>query len=132
MNKTFIYGAIAAMVLLGLSGAILLILFDKDVTAFITFFGTTLAVAISATVTINALSEIKKDQSDMKEQQNAVAKSVNGNTTKLLEMASKSVDTEEEALELERIARDNQVLKSTLTGPIPTTRREYMERLDNA
>lgn len=130
MNKTVIYLAIAAMVLLGLTGAILLILFDKDATAFITFFGTTLAVAIAATVNINALSEIKRDQSDMKEQQNAVARSVNGNTTKLLEMATKSVDTEEEAVELERIARDNQVLKETLTGPIPT-RKAYRESVEN-
>lgn len=114
MNKTLTFLGIISIVLIGLVGVVILMIFKIDATAFITLFSTTLPIAITAAITIDGLSKLKAQTDAVQETTARVAKSVNGNTTALIELASKNNLTLEEQEALAYIENDNRDMLASL------------------
>ena len=83
-NLTIIFIALAAIVLVGLAGGVVLTIADKDATPFYGFFTATLA-------TVVAFAGIIRSQSAIAEKVTQVETKVNGNLTRLIDIASNKV-----------------------------------------
>lgn len=79
-NLTIIFVALAAIVLVGLAGGVVLTIADKDATAFYGFFTATLA-------TVVAYAGIIRGQSSISEKVAQVETKVNGNLSRLIDIA---------------------------------------------
>lgn len=116
MNKTLAFLGIIAIALIGLAGVVILMLFKVDATAFIAMFSTMLPIVITAAITIDGLSKIKEQQAVTQEVAMKTAKSVNGNTTALIELATKNNLTYEEQEIVARVENDNRDLAEAIAG----------------
>lgn len=116
MNKTLAFLGIIAIVLLGFAGIVVLMIFNVDATIFIALFSTTLPIVITAAVTIDGLAKIKAEQAVTNEVAVKTAKSVNGNTTALIELASRNNLTYEEQETIARAENDNRDLATAIAN----------------
>lgn len=116
MNKTLAFLGILSIVLIGLAGAVILMVAKVDATAYITLFSTTLPIAITAAITIDGLSKIKAQQEATQAVAVKTAKSVNGNTTALIELASKNALSYDEQETIARAENDNRDLAAAING----------------
>lgn len=116
MNKTLVFAGIALIAALGLIGVVILMLNKVDATPFIAMFGTMLPIVITAAVTIDGLAKIKEQAEATQAVAVRTAKSVNGNTTALIELASKNNLTYEEQEIIARAENDNRDLADTIAG----------------
>lgn len=116
MNKTLAFLGIIAIALIGLTGVVILMINKVDATAFIAMFSTMLPIVITAAITIDGLSKIKEQQAVTQEVAMKTAKSVNGNTTALIELATKNNLTLEEQEVVARVENDNRDLAAAIAG----------------
>lgn len=116
MNKTLAFIGIIAIVLLGLAGVIVLMALSIEATPFITLFSTTIPIVITAAITIDGLSKIKEQQAVTQNIAVKTAKSVNGNTTALIGLASKNSLTIEEQEIIARAENDNRDLEAAIAS----------------
>ena len=103
MSKTPAYLGVISIVIVGLAGVVVLTVFDKDTAPLISLFTTTLPIAITAGVTFYSIDKVKAQTAK-------IAKSVNGNTSTLLELATRNNLTVEEQHEIARIENENRDL----------------------
>lgn len=87
-NLTIIFIALAAIVLMGLAGGIVLTIADKDATAFYGFFTATLA-------TVVAFGGLIRSQSAIADKVTQVETKVNGNLTRLIDIAGGKVKADQ-------------------------------------
>lgn len=100
MNKTIAFLGIIGLVIVGIAGVTVLIAIGRDATPIIGFIGTLLAVVVAAALQLNSNQKIA-------ERQEHIAKSVNGNTTKLLGMIDQRNLSYDDQLALGQIEADN-------------------------
>jgi hypothetical protein len=105
-NLTIIFIVLAAIVLVGLAGGVVLTIADKDATPFYGFFTATLA-------TVVAFGGIIRGQSKIDEKVTQVSANVNGRLSQLIDLAtSRGTPTDAERAQLEHIIEQ--------TGVTPT------------
>lgn len=109
MNKTAAYLGIIGVVLIGLIGVIVLMVQGVDAGPFIGLFTTTLGTAITAAVTLYGLERVR-------EQNEKISRSVNGNTAKLLSLIQRDALTPDEAAEVARIENDARDMMGNVRG----------------
>lgn len=109
MNKTVVFVAIAGITIVGVCGIVLLVALDKDAQPVISMLGTTLAVVISAALTLGGLQQVAQ-------QQEKISKNVNGNTSRLLGLVQRDALTPDEAEDVARIENDNRDLVAKYEG----------------
>ena len=99
MNKTVAYVGIVVIAFGGLAGTVVLTAMQVDTGSFVGLFTTTLGTAITAGVTLYGLGQVR-------EQNDRISRSVNGNTAKLLSLIQRDALTPAEAEEVARIEND--------------------------
>jgi len=97
INLTIIFVAISVITVVGLIGGIYLTVHDKDATAFYGFFTTTL-------VTVVGFAGLARSQGSISENIQQVKSNVNGNLTRLIDLATKNTTTRAEAAEIRDIS----------------------------
>lgn len=103
MNKTIVFLGILGFTIVGIAGVTVLLALGRDATPVIGFVGTTLTVVIAAALQLSSNQKIAQRQEH-------IAKSVNGNTTKLLGMIDKDKLTFDDQIALGQIEADNNTL----------------------
>src|SRR4051812_10513660 len=105
MDKTKMYLVLGGLAALGLVGVFLIIIFRPDASATaIAFVIQILGLASTGGVTIYMLGKAKADIEQVKDQNAVIAKSVNGNTDKLLSLVGDQLTPEERAAYDEHLA----------------------------
>lgn len=109
MNKTAAYIGIIIIAAAGLGGTVVLSAMGVDTGEFIGLFTTTLATSITAAVTLYGLQQVR-------EQNDKISRSVNGNTHKLLSLIQRDSLTPAEAEEVAHIENDARNMMENVKG----------------
>lgn len=96
INLTVMFIALAFIVVAGITGGIVLTIYDKDATAFYGFFTATLA-------TVVAFVGLGRSQSKLSESQEEIKHKVNGNLSKLIDIATRKADSRADMREINEV-----------------------------
>lgn len=116
MNKTYAYLGIVGIVVLGLAGTVVLMVFSIDAGPFIGLFSTTLPIAITAALTIDGLSKIQAKTEAVQEVAVKTAKNVNGNMSAMIDLASRNPLSYEDQETIARAENDRRDLEQLIGG----------------
>jgi hypothetical protein len=105
LNLTIIFIALSAIVIAGIVGGVYLTGHDKDATAFYGFFTATL-------VTVVSFAGLARSQGSINENLDTVKKNVNGNLSRLIDLATQNATTRSDVEEIQVIGES--------TGVVPT------------
>lgn len=97
LNMTLIFIALSAIVITGIAGGIVLTVYDKDPSSFYGFFTATLA-------TVVAFVGLGRSQSKLSENMDQVKHKVNGNLSRLIEIATQNASTRNELSDIREIS----------------------------
>lgn len=105
-NLTTIFIAIVILAIIAIAGGVILHLFDKDVTVFYGFITPTLA-------TVVGFAAVARQQGKMNENVSRVESKVNGNLSKLIDLATQNATSRSEVAEARKIGVESGVIPVT-------------------